>query len=91
MIKHIYRLHSQGKGKKTISRELGISKNTVKKYLAIPKNISSQTEELLQKEDEVFSTYVHEVISQKQDERYPYLVSHIDYFFRDIQRPGVTR
>ncbi len=33
MIKQILRLHRLGYGIKTISRDLGISKNTVKRYL----------------------------------------------------------
>ncbi len=91
MIKQIYRLHSQGKGKKTISRELGVSKNTVKKYLAILESLPAQKEDLLKQEDEVLGQYVHSSGRQKEDRRYHYLVSHMDYFFRELQRPGVTR
>jgi DNA-binding NarL/FixJ family response regulator len=32
-IKQLIRLHGQGLGKKTIARQLGMSKNTVKAYL----------------------------------------------------------
>ena len=77
MIKQIYRLHSQGKGKKTISRELGVSKNTVKKYLAILESLPAQKEDLLKQEDESLSQYVHPSGRQKEDRRYHYLVSHM--------------
>ena len=91
MIKQIYRLYSQGKGKKTISRELGISKNTVKKYLAILENMPDQTENILQQEDEALSKYVHRQNTQNENRRYHYLVSQMDYFFQELKRPGVTR
>lgn len=91
MIKQIYRLHRQNKGKKTISRELGISKNTVKKYLAIIENIPDQTENILQAEDEALSQRVHGQNIYKEDRRYHYLVSQMDYFFQELKRPGVTR
>lgn len=91
MIKQIYRLQRQGKGKKTISRELGISKNTVKKYLAILEDMPGDPEELLQQEDEALSPYVHTSQAQKEDKRYTYLVSQMDYYLQELKRTGVTR
>ena len=91
MIKQIYRLYSQGKGKKTISKELGISKNTVKKYLAILEDLPTRTEDLLQQEDEALSKYVHRPQTQNEAGRYHHLISQMEYFFQELQRPGVNR
>jgi transposase len=91
MIKQIYRLHRQGKGKKTISRELWVSKNTVKKYLAVLEEMSPSSEELLELEDEQFKKQLRPQKQTTEDERYLRLVGQMDYFFQELQRTGVTR
>jgi transposase len=46
-IKQLFQLHKQGKGKKTIAKQLGMSKNTVKSYLSKIENGELQINDLL--------------------------------------------
>lgn len=67
MIKQILHLHTQGYGIKTISRNLGISKNTVKRYLKQaetkglpPEFITSHSNESLeQRIPSIMGVFIH--------------------------------
>ena len=50
-IKQVLRLHSQGVGKKTIARNLGISRNTVKSYVDKLPGIGMDIGDLLSLDD----------------------------------------
>ena len=50
-VKQILQLHKQGYGNKTIARNLGISKNTVKSYLSKHKSSKLSLETLLKMDD----------------------------------------
>jgi transposase len=90
-IKQMILLRQQGNGVKTIARELGISKNTVKTYLQKIEALKANTEELLRLDDPVLEIkFLAGTPSYKQD-RYDEIKSNLDYYFEELKKPGVTR
>jgi transposase len=90
-IKQMILLRQQGIGVKTIARELGMSKNTVKTYLQKIEALKSSTEELLRLDDPVLEIkFLAGTPSYKQD-RYDEIKSNLDYYFEELKKPGVTR
>lgn len=90
-IKQMILLRQQGNGVKTIARELGMSKNTVKTYLQKIEALKSSTEELLRLDDPVLEIkFLAGTPSYKQD-RYDEIKSNLDYYFEELKKPGVTR
>lgn len=57
-IKQLLRLHKQGSGTKTIARDLGISKNTVKVYLEKYRSSKFKINSLLSMDDPGFGIYI---------------------------------
>ena len=55
-IKQLLRLHEQGKGVKTIARDLGMSKNTVKVYLEKFRSSKFKISSLLSMDDPVLES-----------------------------------
>ena len=90
-IKQLLQLHEQGKNKKFIARSLGISKNTVKAYLAklavSPLNIES----LLTLDDPVLEGKFHPGNPAYKDERFDHFKANLDYFVKELGRVGVTK
>ena len=64
-IKQLLQLHEQGKNKKFIARSLGISKNTVKAYLAKLAASPLDTQTLLTLDDPVLESKFHDQVSLK--------------------------
>lgn len=88
-IKQILRLHSNGVSIKSIARQLGIARNTVKRYLALQNN---SNQNLLDLSEEQF----HEQINPKptnsqRQQRYEYVKARYPEYVRELQRTGVTR
>jgi transposase len=90
-IKQLLQLHEQGKNKKFIARSLGISKNTVKAYLAkvalSPLNIQS----LLTLDDPILEGKFHAGNPAYKDERFDHFKAKLDYFVKELGRVGVTK
>ena len=90
-IKQLLQLHQQGKNKKFIARSLGISKNTVKAYLAklalSPLNIQS----LLSLDDPILEAKFHTGNSAYKDERFDHFKANLDYFVKELGKVGVTK
>ena len=90
-IKQLLRQHKQGTGVKSIARNLGISKNTVKSYLAKLPDIKMDIDELLLLEDPELEIKFHAGNPAYKDERFEHLKSHFDYFEKELGRVGVNR
>lgn len=90
-IKQLLRQHKQGTGVKSIARNLGISKNTVKSYLAKLPDLKMDIDELLLLEDPELEIKFHAGNPAYKDERFEHLKSHLDYFEKELGRVGVNR
>ena len=75
-IKQLLRVHQQQCGIKTIARELGISKNMVKSYLAKLSQSSQSIQELLLLEDPVLETRFHAGNPAYKDPRYEHMAAN---------------
>ncbi len=90
-IKQLLQLHQQGKGKKFIARSLGISKNTVKSYLAKTEALQLSIPALLALEDPVLEAKFHAGNPAYKEERFEDLKSRLEYFARELSRKGVNK
>ena len=90
-IKQLLQLHQQGKSKKFIARRLGISKNTVKVYLSKVALLPINIQTLLSLDDPVLEAKFHAGNPAYKDDRFDHLKSNLDYFFKELNKPGVTR
>lgn len=90
-IKQLLQLHEQGKNKKFIARSLGISKNTVKAYLAKVAASPLDTQTLLTLDDPVLESKFHAGNPAYKDERFDHFKDNLDYFVKELGRVGVTK
>lgn len=90
-IKQLILLHQQGHNIKSIARELGMSKNTVKTYLKKVAALETSTGELLQLDGPVLEAkFLAGTPSYKQD-RYLSIKCDFEYYFEELKKTGVTR
>jgi transposase len=95
-IKQLLILHEQGKGTKTIARILGISRNTVRSYLAkldavITGKQSICLRDLLKMENPELEAKFHPGSPSYKDDRYDHFIAQIDYFQAELKKTGVTK
>lgn len=97
-IKQLMILHNQGKGRRTIARILGISKNTVKTYLEKLEMLQNPSRgkgwtisELIRLEDPVLEAKFHAGNPAYKDERYEDFISRLPNFLVELKKTGVTR
>lgn len=90
-IKHILRLHQQGKSIKFIARSLSVSRNTVRKYLSLGQASARTTAELLETEEGLLGQILLPGDGSLQSDRYQRLRDQYEYFCTELSRPGVTR
>ena len=90
-IKQLLRLHQQGSPKKTIARDLGISKNTVKAYLDKLSRLKTDVDSLLLLDDPVLEARFHPGNPAYKDERFEHFKGKLNYFTSELKRTGVTR
>ena len=90
-IKQLLQLHELGKSKKFIARSLGISKNTVKAYLAKLAASPLNLESLLTLEDPVLEGKFHAGNPAYKDDRFDHFKANLDYFVKELGRVGVTK
>lgn len=84
-------MHAQGKGIKTIARELSISKNTVKSYIKKVSRGGLSITELLKEEDPALEAKLWSGNPSYKDDRYEYLKQRLDHYNRELKRVGVNR
>ena len=90
-IKQLLQLHEQGKGIKFIARSLGISKNTVKAYLAKVALSPLDVQALLALDDPIMEARFHAGNPAYKDERFEHLKANLDFFSKELGRVGVTK
>ena len=88
IINNIKQLKSQGKGIKAIAKQLHISKNTVKKYLAKLDTLNLDTDQPLGDDDlqRVYSDYYQRANSKKEK-----LLELLPSFIEKLKLTGMTR
>jgi len=90
-IKQLIQLHKQGKSKKAIARQLGISKNTVKSYLLKFEQGKLNVDDLLALEEPVLEAKLFAGNPAYKQERYEYLKDKLSYYATELKKTGVTR
>jgi len=90
-IKQLLHLHEQGKSIKFIARSLGISKNTVKVYLAKLALSPLDIQALLALDDPIMEAKFHAGNPAYKDVRFEHFKGKLDYFFKELVRVGVTK
>ena len=90
-IKQLLQLHKQGNGKRTIARNLNISKNTVKGYLNKLAASKFTIEQLLLMDDPVLEAIFHPGNPAYKDTRFENLKDRLDYYEKELKRLGVTK
>lgn len=98
-IKQLIILHNQGKGRKTIARTLGISKNTVKAYLEKLKMLQNPSKgkgfssrQLIKLADPELEAKFHPGNpAYKEVDRYEDFKSRLPYLQKELKKPGVTK
>ncbi len=89
-VKQIIRLRKNGVALQTIAKGVGISRNTVKKYLKLIEVKGYSFEELLSKEDEQLEALLSDPDEISQ-ERYKTLEALFPYIEKELRRTGVNR
>jgi transposase len=89
-LKQIIRLREQGTGIQTISKGLGISRNTIKKYLALIKKSGHDVQALLEK-DELELEALLAPPSPNEEARMLGLEAMRPYIEKELPRTGVSR
>jgi transposase len=90
-IKQLIRLHNQGVGIKTIARELGMSKNTVKSYLTKFEEGKLDPKVLLSLDEPVLEAKLFAGNPSYKEERYIHLKDNLSYLAGELKKTGVTR
>ncbi|MBK3519913.1 IS21 family transposase [Carboxylicivirga marina] len=90
-VRKVIQFHHQGKAKQFISRYMGLSRNTVKKYIALYRVLNLTIDEINQKSDseleKIFSRDTEDVLSPKLKKVYDFF-PHME---RELKKTGVTK
>lgn len=91
-LRHILRLHAHRKGTKEISKQTGVARNTVKKYIAKYKELGCSINEINALDDfalnELFGKSTLKVPTES--DRYKKLKSLFPYIDKELKKTGVT-
>ncbi len=91
-LRHILRLHAHRKGTKEISKQTGVARNTVKKYIAKYKELDCSLSEINALDDfalnELFGKSTLKVPTES--DRYKKLKSLFPYIDKELKKTGVT-
>ncbi|WP_339711858.1 IS21 family transposase [Cyclobacterium amurskyense] len=90
-VKQILQLHNQGYGNKTIARDLGVSKNTVKSYLEKYRRSKISLSTLLKMEEHALEKVFHPGNPAYKDNRFEVLKSRLDGYVEELNKTGVTK
>ena len=90
-IKQIIRLHHQGRGIKQISRICSVSRNTVRRYIALYQQLPYSAKELLEMEDQALGQVILPSEGQTKPDRYVLLQSQMEAFVEELEHVGVNR
>lgn len=90
-IRQIIRMYTQGTGKLTISMRCGVSRNTVKKYLAAFEQSGFSFKEINTLSDQALEDLFGKSKAEKVSLRMKNLLSFFPYMEKELKRKGVTR
>jgi len=90
-IRHVLRLYFQKQGKRVISEQTGVARNTVKKYLGIFKSLNIPFDELNKFSDSELEKMFIKEGAREPTERYVQLHSIFPTIDKELKRRGVTR
>jgi transposase len=90
-VKQILQMHNQGSGNKTIARNVGVSKNTVKRYLEKYRSSKLSLDTLLKMEDHSLDKVFHPGNPAYKDTRFDELKTKFDYYTNELPKVGVTK
>lgn len=91
-IKQLLNLHHRGTSIKAMTKILGISRNTVKAYLAKVSALGLDINRLLEMDDmELHALFHSGNPSYKGEPRYDQLMAKMEYYQTELKRTGVTR
>lgn len=87
--KQLYRLYTQGVSKRRISRDLGISRNTVIKYINLLQKCKLTSSEIADLTEEEFSLLLN--TKNKENTRHSRLFAYFPEVSKELKKVGVTR
>ena len=90
-VKQILRLVQQDQPIKKIARITGVSRNTVRKYIARAKESEKGLEGLLKSDEQELERAFLEERKSDKDERFSDFLTRYDYLVAELKRKGVTR
>jgi transposase len=90
-IKQLIRLYQQGHGKKTIARNLCMSKNTVKTYIQKIEDHPLSLESLLALDDPILETQLFSGTPSYKERQYSNFANDLNYYAKELKKVGVTR
>lgn len=90
-VKQILQLRKQGRSIKEIVRITGISRNTVRKYLALADQSEKSLSELVQADEKQLEEELSGEPTSGKDERYIDFLERYDYLVKELKRHGVSR
>ena len=90
-IRHVLRLYFQKQGKKVISEQTGVARNTVKKYLGIFKSLNIPFDELNKLSDSELEKHFIREGPKEPSERLDQLHEFFPKVDKGLKRRGVTR
>lgn len=90
-VKQLLRMHLDDRGKKTIARELKLSKNTVKKYLEKIEASKLDASSLFRLPDPELEKQLFSGNPAYKDQRYEELKADLPYYAKELSKTGVTR
>jgi len=91
-VRRILQLLTGGNSMREICRQTGISRNTINAYARRFEGSGRSYEDLLQLSDSELAIFVYPRESLKElSARRKYLEDHLDYYYKELKRNGVTR
>lgn len=90
-VKQILRLRKNKEPIKSISRIVGVSRNTIKQYFRLQGDSGFGIDELLVMDDISLQELFTKAISANHSDRYTYFESQFEYWIKELSRVGVTR
>ena len=90
-LKTIIRLYTSGYSKAAISRQLGISRNTVQRYTDRFDRLKTTAEDLFDKSDKELHDLFQGMDEKQDSPRRQVLNTFFKYMEKELKKPGVTR
>ena len=89
-LRQIFRLHAQGKGRRQISKLTGVSRNTVRKYIASSIQLKLTSDAIAQMSDQELETLFGQIDVPKTNTRLEALQSILPEVEKQLKRKGAT-